>query len=555
MLHGRFRLFFQGSGTTLCGVKKVSKAILIGLAILVALGVAIIVGLNLYIQSPGSQARIQEELSKSLRLPLKLTNVSVSPFGNLHITGITIPNGGANFLEATSFNAHYRLLPLLQGKLEITEMSVENPKIIWAQTADKKWKLPAPEQAKEVSAEDANQKLAQEEKKGQPTNGQAETNPPEEAQKVATEKKSKFVVAVDRFDVKGGEVELFDNENKHIAVFSDVNMTYTSLSPDRVEGTATIGKLVYADGATLENVSTPFSFSGGAFDLSQIDATFAGGKLQGKYHTHTEGEHSPFKIAANFARVDLDQAGRQWGTDPGQMLGTLSGQVEIHGDYQRKNRYDGVGRVDIRDAQFHQLDLFQNIGQVIGLKELSDLRVRDGHSDLRLSGEKVYVDSLTLTTSDLQLTAHGMARLDKRLNLDAQLSVEDAVAQHLPAMIHDSFTPIEGGRRAIDFVINGTTDKPKTNLLNKLVGQKIDNQFGNVLNSIFGEKKPEDDKARKEDKKKKKEKDKEASGTPAPSARPADLAPESTSPTAPPAPAAPQPAPTTPQPQPAAPNP
>ncbi|EDY19482.1 hypothetical protein CfE428DRAFT_3167 [Chthoniobacter flavus Ellin428] len=551
MLHGRFRLFFQGSGTTLCGVKKVSKAILIGLTILVALGVALVVGLNLYIQSPGSQARIQEELSKALRLPLKLTNVSVSPFGDLRITGITIPNGGANFLEATSFNAHYRLLPILQGKLEITEMSVENPKIIWAQTADKKWKLPAPEQAKEVSAEDANQKLAKEEKKGESANGQpGEKKPAEEVEKVAAEKKSKFVVAVDRFEVKGGQAELFDNENKHLAVLSDVNMVYTSLTPDHIEGTATIGKLVYADGATFENVSTPFSFAGGAFDLSQIDATFAGGKVQGKYHTHNEGEHSPFKIAVNFLQVNLDQLGRQWGTDPGQMLGTLSGQAEIHGDYQRKNRYDGVGRVDIRDAQFHQLDLFQNIGQIIGLKELSDLRVRDGHSDLRLSGEKVYVDTLALNTADLQLTAHGMVRLDKRLNLDAQLSVEEAVAQHLPAMIHDSFTPIEGGRRAIDFVINGTTDKPKTNLLNKLIGQKIDNQFGNVLNSIFGDKKQEDDKARKEDKdkEKKKKKDKEAPGTPAPTA-----APEPASPA--PAPAAPQPAPVTPQPQPTTPNP
>ena len=54
-------------------MKKVSKAILIGLAIVLALVVVLIVGLNLYVQSPGAQARIQEELSKMLRLPLKIT--------------------------------------------------------------------------------------------------------------------------------------------------------------------------------------------------------------------------------------------------------------------------------------------------------------------------------------------------------------------------------------------------------------------------------------------------------------------------------------------------
>lgn len=547
MLRGRFRLFFQGSGATLCGVKKVSKAILIGLAVLVALAVALVVALNLYIQSPGSQARIQEELSKSLRLPLKLTNVSVSLFGSLRVNGITIPNGGANFLDAASFQARYRLLPLLQGKLEITEMSVENPKIIWAQTAEGKWKLPEPEQAKEVSAEDANQKLAQD-KKGDTAAGQAEEKKPkEEAEKVAAEKKSNFTVVIDRFDVKGGEVELFDGNNKHLAVFSDVNMTYTSLTADHIEGTATIGKIVYADGLTFENVSTPFQFGGGAFNLPAIDATFAEGKLQGKYHTHNEGEHSPFKIAVTFTKLDLNRLGMQLGADPGQTVGTLTGQIEIHGDNQLKDRRDGEGHADIRDGQFHQLDLFQNISQVLGLKELSDLRVRDGHVDLRLSGEKVHVDSLTLNTADLQLTAHGMARLDKKLNLDAQLSVEESVGQHLPGMIRDSFQPIEGGRRAIQFVINGTIDKPKTNLLNKLIGQKIDNQFGDVLNGIFGGKKPDDDSARKEDKKKKKDKDR---GAPPPGAAPA---PAGATPA--PVPAASQPSVGIPQPQPTTPNP
>ncbi|MEI9897417.1 MAG: hypothetical protein WDN28_27065 [Chthoniobacter sp.] len=93
---------------------------------------------------------------------------------------------------------------------------------------------------------------------------------------------------------------------------------------------------------------------------------------------------------------------------------------------------EGEGRVEVRDAQFHQLDLFQNIGQILSMRELSDLRVHDGHGELRLAGEKILVDKLTLNTSDLQLAAHGTARLDKRINLDAQLSAEDAVAQRLP---------------------------------------------------------------------------------------------------------------------------
>lgn len=492
-------------------MKKLSKAILIGLAVLVALGVGLVVALNLYIQSPGSQARIQEELSKALRMPLKLTTMSVSPFGGLHITGITIPNGGANFLEAASFDAHYRLGPLLQGKLVITDMDVETPKILWAQSADGKWKLPAPEQAEKVAGQDANQRLAADQGLPDTAATKTEDKKPKEEVEKAAEKKSSFAVLVERFEVKGGSVELFDKDNKHMAVFTDVNMVYTSLTAERVEGTATIGKIVWADTFTFENVTTPFQFADGAFNLPEIAATFAGGTVQAKYHTHTEKEKSPYKVAVTLAKVDVDKLGAQMGAEPGQSAGLLSGQVEILGD-THSDRVEGVGRIDLRDGQFHQLDLFQNIGQILGMRELSDLRVREGHSELRIAGEKIYVDKLTLNTSDLQLAAKGTIRTDKRLNLEAQLSVEDAVAQRLPGMVRDSFLPTEDGRRAVPFTITGSTDKPKTNLLDKLMGQKENLQLGNLLSNIFGGDKPkaDDDKVKKDDKKKKKDKDKTA---------------------------------------------
>jgi len=124
-------------------------------------------------------------------------------------------------------------------------------------------------------------------------------------------------VIVQRFEIKGGSVELFDNAGKHVAVFSDVNMIYTSLATNHLEGTATIGKAVWADSFTLENVKTPFKFSDGAFNLPEIAATFAGGTLLGKYHTHTDKERAPFKIAVTFTKLDLDRLGIQMGSPPG----------------------------------------------------------------------------------------------------------------------------------------------------------------------------------------------------------------------------------------------
>jgi hypothetical protein len=158
-----------------------------------------------------------------------------------------------------------------------------------------------------------------------------------------------------------------------------------------------------------------------------------------------------------------------------------------------------------------------------------------------MAGDKIYIEKLTLNTSDLQLAAKGTARTDKRLNLEAQLSVEEAASQHLPGMIRDNFLPIEGGRRAIAFTVTGTTDKPKTNLLDKLMGQKENNQLGSLLTNIFGGEKPkqDDDKTKKDDKKKKKDKEKEKAVQTGPTPPASNLVPTT-----------PQP-----QPQPATPNP
>lgn len=468
-------------------------------------------GLNLYIQSPGSQARIQEELSKSLRLPLKLTNTSVTPWSDLKITGISVPNGDANFLEASSFTASYRLLPLLEGKLIITEMQVENPKVIWRQDAKEKWKLPEPEKAAEIAREEAKA----------PTSAPAPTSatpaPAGEAPVVSEtkpekkeKKKKNFEVIVQRFDVKEGSIELLDNNNKHVAVFTGVNMTYTKLTPEQVEGTAAIAKAIWADGITLENIRTPFSFTRADHELSlpEITATLAGGSLRGRFLSRAEDKQTPFNSAVKFERVSLDALMVQTGGEAGQAIGELSGEFEMRGETNRMEKATGTGRLDLRDGQFRQLEFFQNIGAALGLREFSNMRLKEGHADVHLNGQKLIVEKLLLATNDLQLSSKGTIRLekgDRKVALDAQLSVDEALVKQLPSLIGDSFVAAENNRRTIDFNITGTTDKPKTNLLDKLIGSKINVQFGDLISNLFGgDKKPEDEKKKKEEEERKK---------------------------------------------------
>ncbi len=478
-------------------MKKLSKAILLALAALLVLVVFGLVCVNLYIQSPRAQEQIQEQLSRALRMPLKITNTSLSPWSGLCITGITIPNGDATFLEAGSFAADYRVLPLLAGKLAITEMSIDRPRVVWKQDAEGKWKLPALEK------------------------GAATADVP-----VPAEKKSSggFTVVIGRFVVKSGAVDLVDKDGKHIAIFTDVNMTYTELTEANVEGTAVIGRAVWADTLALENVHTPFKYAAGELTLPELTATLAGGTVRGSYRAQPEAPKSPFETAFTFEQVNLDRLVTQLGWKPGQGGGIASGKLALHGDMRRAERAEGGGQIQLRDGQFKQLEFFQTIGQVLNIRELSDLRLKDAHGDFHIASEKVYVDQLILTALDLQLSAKGIVRFDQKVSLDAQLGVDESIVKRLPDLVRESFGTADGGLRTINFNITGSTEKLRTNLLDRLIGgQNLSQQFDKFVSGIFGgskkddeKKKKEEEDRRKEEKKRRKEQEKaDAAKTPA----------------------------------------
>src|SRR5438045_7993496 len=125
---------------------KLRRLVVIALGALIALGVVLLLGVNLYVQSQGAQGKIQQELTRSLGVPLKIRSMSVTPWGGLELSGIVIPQTGPvgpkHFLEARTFRLRVRFLSLFSRRLVIKEVSLINPNVVWPQDAEGKWKLP-----------------------------------------------------------------------------------------------------------------------------------------------------------------------------------------------------------------------------------------------------------------------------------------------------------------------------------------------------------------------------------------------------------------------------
>src|SRR5438477_11435443 len=103
-----------------------SRVLLMALGVFVSLALLILIGVNMYVQSRGTQARIQQELSQRLGTALRIQRISVTPWEGLKLTGITIPQSqpgvSSDFLMAKALRLRIRFSSLFGGHLVIKEI-------------------------------------------------------------------------------------------------------------------------------------------------------------------------------------------------------------------------------------------------------------------------------------------------------------------------------------------------------------------------------------------------------------------------------------------------
>ncbi len=324
-------------------MQKLLKGFLIGAGVLLALAGAGVLAINLYVQSAGTQKRIEHALSSGLKVPVHLTSTIVTPWSGLKASGITVaqvPPATGNFLEASSFTAHFDWLALLKHRLDATNVSLDDPVVTWFQSPGGRWQLPrATPQPVPVPA--APQPA--------PAPAPAAPTPP-------VPPAQPWVIDVHKLTVNGASFDFWDEKGIRVLEFAGVQFDCVDPRASGTKGTASCRNVSLHDRLFFRDMETDWSFSTGALKLSSFQTSVGGGEIRGDAQVATQVKHSPFNADVNFDGVNVDQLMTEAGQPAGEVTGTLKGWLDLYGNTVKTSSLNGAAQLEIAGGTMRDRD-------------------------------------------------------------------------------------------------------------------------------------------------------------------------------------------------------
>src|SRR5207237_383999 len=196
-------------------MQKLGRLAFIFIGGLLILGAVLFLALNLYVQSQGTQARIQQELRQRFGATLKIGRMSVTPWSGLKLSGITIAQGttgtGGNFLEAK--------------ERHVTARPSKEPR-------------PHPNEKTNTAAG--------------------------------------FISEVHKVSVTNGSFRFLGRESESVASFEGVGFRAAVNNASSLKGNARVARVSVRDRFFLQQLRSPLRYDANGLDLSQISAHVGG---------------------------------------------------------------------------------------------------------------------------------------------------------------------------------------------------------------------------------------------------------------------------------------
>jgi hypothetical protein len=310
-----------------------------------------------------------------------------------------------------------------------------------------------------------------------------------------------FTPEVRRVTLKNGSFYFLDAKARPVANFDGVNFRSSFRRTAELRGTATIRKVAIRDRFFLQDLTSPLRYGADELELSELTAKAAGGEITGKFHMLQGQAQTPFIAEVAFRELQVDRIVSEAGGPAGMLHGRIEGHLSAAGRTADPDALEGSGEIYLRGGEVRRYSLLVALGQLLQLEELAQLRLDEAHVKYRIAPGVVTVDELLLTSSNIRLAANGTVGFNGKLRLTSQLAINEKIRGQLFQPVRNNFQPLPEHPEyaAVNFEVTGTLDRPKTNLMGKLIGPEVRDLRGLIGTFLSGGGKDESKKKAKPD--------------------------------------------------------
>ena len=186
------------------------------------------------------------------------------------------------------------------------------------------------------------------------------------------------------------------------------------------------------------------------------------------------------------SNVSLQKLAEDAGFSAEGTQGILFAKGNVHGDPNLPDSITGEASAFLTEARMQPIEPIRQLGELLRINELSVLELRTAETKLSLRDEKILVTQLALESANLLVDATGEAKFDGSLDMDARFHVSQALLTNSLGFMGSKFNTSEReGYSHVPFSITGTITRPKSNLLDKLLGVRIGDDVGGLLKNLL----------------------------------------------------------------------
>ena len=439
------------------------KGIFYAIILLVALAIFALIGVNLFLRSPGIREKVAQAFEKRLGAEVTYQAISYLPWLGIKVTGLEMNHQEdiavlteMPFFRADSVRAEISLWSLAERPIQLGKIHIHHPKVLTIQP--------------EIASSNPT-----------PTTTPPASLPPPPPTTSTKPKPPRFLLS--DVEVTDGEIILLgSNGNRPLLTVEGIS-TGLDLSTlfQRKEGTLgrTLGQFTTAI-AVAAGAITATEAKGeirlrkdGALSLAGLTAKSDGGTIEGEFIADPSLQGFPFQANFKASGIEVGAIVSRVTSRLSFSKGIVEGTLQAEGFLTEPKTWQGRGTSAMNGASLQRNGLLESLGRYIGLKEFVELEFHEATTEFVIQGPVAHFQDIHWRTDNLEFKGLGAVGLNLQAKLGARLYFSERVRSVLRRI--ESQLPDQGVREAQqlegredyfrDFLIAGPLSQLKANFI------------------------------------------------------------------------------------------